>query len=167
MPIPNPQQKIRKCAALLRKADLFDSRFEIARQVIGKAKGLRQMEDYEIDMMYTYVYRYANGVGAASLSHSQSNETSYKRISKQEYYAGNAQRKKIMSLAHSMRWEMKDGRVNIDKINEWCIKYGQYHKPLNYHTVDELAHLVSQFEKLYNSFLQQMRAKNSKNKKEA
>lgn len=67
-------------------------------------------------------------------------------------------RKKILSMAHEMNWELHSGKVNMAKVNAWCMKYGQYHKPLMDHTRNELAHLVTQFEHgPYKSYLQSIR----------
>lgn len=56
-------------------------------------------------------------------------------------------RKKIISMAHEMNWELVGGRADMDRINNWCIKYGKYHRPLNDHSVVELGILISQFER--------------------
>lgn len=62
-------------------------------------------------------------------------------------------RKKIIHFAHLMEWKLPDGRADMKRINEWCIKSGQFHKPLNSHTFEELPRLVSQFEQMLKSYL--------------
>lgn len=64
-------------------------------------------------------------------------------------------RKKIISMARTMRWYVAGTeKADIDRIDNWCIKYGQFHKRLNDHTHDELTKLVTQFQNgLLNSYL--------------
>jgi hypothetical protein len=65
-------------------------------------------------------------------------------------------RKKIISMAREMGWEtIVNGKVKADmnSIESWCIKFGQFHKGLNQHKYNELTALVTQFEQVYKSFL--------------
>ncbi len=59
-------------------------------------------------------------------------------------------RKKILSAAWDMGWVTSSNppKVDIDSVNEWCIKYGHGHKELNKYTLKELPILVSQFERM-------------------
>ncbi len=66
---------------------------------------------------------------------------------------GDRQRKLIIHYAHQMGYEREPGKIDMDRVNAWCIKFGQYHKPLNDHTLKELPYLVTQFEQVYKSFL--------------
>ena len=65
----------------------------------------------------------------------------------------NAKRRLILSYAHQMGWEKDNGSVDMERVNAWCEKYGQYHKPLNEHSVTELSHLIVQYERVYKGFL--------------
>lgn len=65
----------------------------------------------------------------------------------------NKMRRKIIKLAHDKGWQVFDQRkaklvADMQRINNWCVKYGQFHKPLNEHDTKELVSLVSQFEKM-------------------
>lgn len=70
-------------------------------------------------------------------------------------------RRKIISLAHEMRWEIsnaerKKGKsqpVDMGRIDGWCIQYGYLKKPLDQHNLQELPRLVTQFEKVYKDYL--------------
>ena len=70
-----------------------------------------------------------------------------------------ADRKKklILHYAHQMQWQIteegKKPKIDMKRVNDWSVKYGMYHKPLNDHTVGELSKLVAQFEKVYKSYL--------------
>jgi hypothetical protein len=70
----------------------------------------------------------------------------------------NTMRKKIIALAHQMGWsKIHPGSGNkiadMQRIDEWCNKYGYLHKRLNQYTIEELPKLVTQYQNLYNSFL--------------
>ncbi len=62
-------------------------------------------------------------------------------------------RKRIIYYAHKMNWQNEDNKVDIDRINDWCIKYGYLHKPFMKYTNKELTALVQQFHKVYLAFL--------------
>jgi hypothetical protein len=63
-------------------------------------------------------------------------------------------RRKILGFAREMGWTTDDDRVDIDRVNQWCVKYGYGHKPLNRYTYHELPKLVTQFENgPYKSYL--------------
>lgn len=61
-------------------------------------------------------------------------------------------RKKIFARAFEMRWTI-DGKLDIDRVNNWCKSYGYLHKELDKYTSEELPKLVSQFDNVYKSFL--------------
>lgn len=61
-------------------------------------------------------------------------------------------RNKILGMAHDMHWET-NGKVDMERVNNWCTKYGHRHKPLDDYTYEELPTLVSQFEGVYKSHL--------------
>lgn len=69
----------------------------------------------------------------------------YKKASKDK---SDTMRKKILHYAHLLKWENADGKVNMNKVDSWCIKYGYKHKALQDHTTEELTMLVSQFERM-------------------
>lgn len=64
------------------------------------------------------------------------------------------QRRYIISMAHECGYR-KPGTTKVDmkRLDEWCVKYGMYHKKLNQHNVDEIPHLVTQFKERYKSYL--------------
>lgn len=68
--------------------------------------------------------------------------------------SANRMRRKVISMAHEMHWHLS-GTVKIDmiKINTWCIKYSYLHKKLNDYSLTELPKLVSQFESVYKDYL--------------
>lgn len=60
---------------------------------------------------------------------------------------------KILSMAHELRWELPNGKVDMDRLNAWCIKYNPHKKPLNALTEQELPSVVSVFERMYKGYL--------------
>jgi len=62
-------------------------------------------------------------------------------------------RRLIIHYAHMKGWESNDRKVDMERVNGWCVKYGQYHKLLNAHNLTELSHLIVQMEKAYKDFL--------------
>jgi hypothetical protein len=65
-------------------------------------------------------------------------------------------RKKIISQGHEMGWEYPGGKIDIDRLNAWCVKFGYLHKALNKYAYAELPALVTQFEAVYNSFIESL-----------
>lgn len=63
------------------------------------------------------------------------------------------QRKLIIHFAHLMGWQKPNGQADMQRINEYCIKYGYLHKPLMQYTSTELVKLVQQFQLMYLAYL--------------
>lgn len=63
-------------------------------------------------------------------------------------------RKKIISMAKQCGYcQPGTDKADMARIDDWCRKYGKYHRPLNSHSKDELTQLVTQFENVYKSYL--------------
>lgn len=67
--------------------------------------------------------------------------------------AGDKMRKKIIGMAHEMRWQHPDGSADMQRLDAWMRTSSYLHKPLRHYRYAELPTLVSQFEKVYISFL--------------
>lgn len=65
----------------------------------------------------------------------------------------NRMRRNIIAMAHEMRWELPNGKADMQRIDGWCCKYGYLHKPLNDYKVQELPTLVTQLKKVYETLL--------------
>ncbi|WGQ12969.1 hypothetical protein [Sphingobacterium faecium] len=61
----------------------------------------------------------------------------------------NKMRRKILSMAHEMSWELPSGKIDMQRVNNWCINYGYLAKRLDKYTDSELPALVSAFENMY------------------
>lgn len=62
------------------------------------------------------------------------------------------QRRKVIALFCQMEY-IENKKADMKRINEWCVKYGQFHKELNEHYGSDLTALVSQVERVYSTFL--------------
>jgi hypothetical protein len=62
--------------------------------------------------------------------------------------AANTMRRKMLSIAYQLGWTMEHGKLDLARVNNWCVKYGYMHKPLNDYTVKELPQLITQFERI-------------------
>lgn len=66
----------------------------------------------------------------------------------------NKMRRKIISMAHQLHWYLPGTqKVDMKRIDNWCIQYGYLHKKLNDHNEKELIKLVSQFANVFADFL--------------
>ena len=62
-------------------------------------------------------------------------------------------RKKILSMAHEMGWELLDGRVDFERLNNWCVKHTPSHKPFEDIPNKDLPLTVTIMSKVYKTFL--------------
>jgi hypothetical protein len=66
----------------------------------------------------------------------------------------NKMRRKIISMAHEMHWHLPGTqKIDMERLNAWCEKYGYGKKKLNDYSYNELPALVSQFTKVYKDFI--------------
>lgn len=70
--------------------------------------------------------------------------------------ASDQMRRKILSLAHEMRWELPSGKVDMGRVNGWCQARGFGKKVLNEYSHPELQKLVSQFKIMYSKYLKEL-----------
>lgn len=68
----------------------------------------------------------------------------------------NEMRRKMIAIAHDMRWELADGSADIKRINNWCIEKGPYKKLLNSHSIKELGIVLGVFEKVYKDYMKKL-----------
>lgn len=71
-----------------------------------------------------------------------------------EEQSAERQRRYIISMAHECGYR-KPGTTKVDmvKLDSWCVNYGYLHKKLNQYRQHELPKLVTQFEKVYKDYL--------------
>ena len=70
------------------------------------------------------------------------------------YKGSERMRRKIISMAHEMQWR-HIGSVKIDmgRVDGWCITFGFGKKKLDAYTYEELPKLVTQFTEAYNHYI--------------
>ncbi len=129
MKYATPEQ-IKAISTLLSKNNLNDEKDSIVSAFSGgRTKSRKELKFNE---------------AAALIGHFKSLDLTDKRSDKM--------RNKILSMAHEVNWTIK-GYVDMDRINNWCIKFGHAHKKLDFYTYEELPKLVTQFEEVYREYL--------------
>lgn len=73
--------------------------------------------------------------------------------SQQHQEASNTMRRKILSMAHRLLWLLPNGKVDVQRVNNWCIANSYLKKPLNKYSYTELPQLVSQFTTMYQYYV--------------
>lgn len=58
-------------------------------------------------------------------------------------------RRKLLSMAHEVGWELPNGKVDMERVNNWCVQFGFLHKKLNDYNANELPRLITAFEAMY------------------
>lgn len=113
---------------------------------------------------YRHTYAWEHSDGRTESTRDLTEQETDKIIKKleaefKEFDVANKMRRKLISMAREMGWEIagkyawEKPKADMDRVNAWCEKYGQFHKPLSKHTLQELPLLVTQFEQVYKSFL--------------
>lgn len=102
----------------------------------GKKHGLTDLSAFELNLFNQWM------------------KNKKKELEKRQYDPCNNMRRKIIAHFHKMDWKNPDGKADMDRIEAWCIQYGQFHKKLNDHNYKELVNLCSQVEKVYQTFIE-------------
>ena len=77
---------------------------------------------------------------------------------KTEAEQANQMRRKILAKAHRLNWELPNGKVDMQRINGWCLEKSYLKKSFNSYTYKELPELVSQFNKVYEYYINKVSA---------
>lgn len=64
----------------------------------------------------------------------------------------NLQRRKIISMFHKMGYQI-DGKIDMGRLNNWCVSHGHLHKELMSYKGADLTKLVTQAENYYKSYI--------------
>lgn len=133
--IPVSPKQIRLIATLLRKADMYDSKASAALMYSrNRTESLRKLTCTEADILIRDLIEL-------------SPQPDREKVTRM--------RKKIIAQCREMRWD-KDGKTDYERLNNFCLKYGYLHKPMNDYSEKELPRLVSQFEEVYKSYLKKL-----------
>jgi len=103
----------------------------------GRKNSLKELSDLEYKLFCQWLSQLVSGKEA---EHARQNSPA------------NKMRRKVIALFAKMEY-VNDDRADMQRIDQWCIKYGQFHKRLNDHTAQELIKLTAQVEQVYKSYL--------------
>lgn len=67
--------------------------------------------------------------------------------------SANQQRRRILAVAHQLRWEVAGGAVDMARVDKFCTEHGYLHKSLNDYTHEQLPKLINQFDQVLRKFL--------------
>lgn len=127
--ITEPQ--IRKIHTLLGQHDLRDEKDSIVLAfTANKTNSVRAMSFHE---------------AKALIGHLVSLDPEEKSITKM--------RNKIISIAYDMNWKLPNEKIDLDRLNGWCLHKSYLKKKLDAYTYSELPKLVTQFEEVLKSYL--------------
>jgi hypothetical protein len=123
---------------------------------------LNRLNMMSVEDKEAFAWQYSNG---RTYRTSELTLTEYKQLikdlqalfSKQD--TSNTMRRKMISHAHEMSWTVGvDGKIKADmkRLNNWCVKFGYLHKPLNEYTMQELPTLLTQFDRVYSDYLKKV-----------
>lgn len=62
-------------------------------------------------------------------------------------------RNKIISIAYDMNWKLPNEKIDLDRLNGWCLHKSYLKKKLDAYKYSELPKLVTQFEEVLKSYL--------------
>lgn len=120
------------------KTNGFDfERAELIQQFTdGRKSGLSDLSHFE----YAEFLRWLN--------------RTFQKATNTEAQKCNLMRRKIIALFHKMNYKLDDGKIDMQHVNEWCVKYGHKHVELNAYNYNELTTLLTQAENYYKTFIE-------------
>jgi len=119
--------------ALLAKADLTAHKEDLAFGYSnGRSEHLSDLDQKETEALAKYLNRYLGLDGNPA----------------------DKQRRKILSIAHELHWEIPgSNRIDMRRVNDWCMKHTGAKKPLNDLNLSELNKAVTGISNYYSAFL--------------
>lgn len=110
-----------------------------------------------IKQKHDIAYSFSDGrtVHLSDLTHTETMElvTYLRQLTGQSANPCDKMRRRILSIAHEMHWELPDGRVDMERLNNWLLKYSAPKKALDGLSYNELTQLVSQMDNVLRDFL--------------
>lgn len=101
---------------------------------IGYIKGLCKQRDFDFETSEL-----------EKLSNRQANKMIRDLLGEPIVKPEDKMKNKIISMAKTIGW-VKDNSIDISRLNNWCLNKGMYQQALDDHNIDQLPHLVSQFQ---------------------
>lgn len=62
-------------------------------------------------------------------------------------------KRKVLAIAHDLGWELPDGKVDMKRVNGYCLTRSEAKKTFNDLTVKELESVVKQFQQMKRVYL--------------
>lgn len=125
------EKKLNELGANVSRSELIETYTE------GRKKSLKELSDLEYKLFCQWL---SQTLKSKEVTNARENSPA------------NRMRRKIIALFAKMDYTNED-RADMERINKWCVKYGQFHKQLNDHSALELTQLTAQVEKVYKSYL--------------
>lgn len=121
------------CSLLLHQLNLNSQKANIVGGIsFGRTESIRELTDEEANNLRQYLQAQVTGNEAAS-----------------------RMRRKILAMGHQLHWHLPGTqKIDMERVNRWCIKYGTGHKKLNDYTATELPKLVTQFKEVHKDLLE-------------
>jgi hypothetical protein len=126
--------QIKAIHALLNRAGLMDDKKDLVRMYSGgNTESVKNMMYHEARELLSHLNSF---VPPPELTKEQRD--------------GDRMRKRLISMAHELRWHKQGSlKIDINRIDRWCIKYGYLHKRFQEYSNKELPGLITQFENMY------------------
>ena len=145
-------EQIKRIHALLAKTGLMSQKAALVEgATYGKQTSTKQMSHTEADALIEYLNHRAGGQPAQPPAPQRGVAERQRR-----QQACNTMRRKILAKCHRLKWQTADGKVCMQRLNQWCLQKSYLLKPLNQYTYDELPALVSQFEEVYKYYIKKI-----------
>jgi hypothetical protein len=131
--------------ALLVKRDLLEHKAEIVEKFTeGRTRSSRELTMSEARALIGQLGGASTGSGSSTGSDTQkastgsySSETDPSHIRQVRY---------IMAMAHEMGWQKEGKKIDMARLDAWCISHGHGHKALREYSTAELPKLVTQMQ---------------------
>ena len=122
----------------------FDRSELIHQFTAGRKSGLKDLTYFEYAEFLSWISRTF-----------QSNNPTVEQSNNPLEEKSNQMRRKIIALFHKMGYKLEGSdKINMKRVNDWCIKYGHKHVELNAYNYNELCALLTQAEKYYKTFIE-------------
>ena len=126
-------KQIKFARGILHSKGLSDSKDEIVLELTdGRTSHLSEMTKAEAQLFFDVMLGEAQSPAPNSEAAKCDNST-----------------RKLLSMAHEVKWQSPNGKVDYQRLSNWCKKYSPAHKCYKQQNSKELAETVTSFSKLH------------------
>lgn len=117
--------------------------------------GMKDDKQYKANLVKQYTNNRATSTTALSYQEATAMIKDLERMAPQtqEEIASDVMRKKMLAIAYEMGIVTDKGKADVGRVDNWCKTHGYLHKGLNEYSYEELPKLVTQYEQVYKSYL--------------